>query len=814
MTDKQDSAQKEEQRLLALHRYNLLDTPPEAVFDDITRIASEVCGTPIALISIVDESRQWFKSKVGLDAAETPRDIAFCDHAIRGDLLFEVTDAAEDFRFKDNPLVTGDPNIRFYSGMPLTTDDGFNLGTLCVIDRKPRELTTAQKQCLSALARQLVLQLELRRSLADEQRTREELHSQYDERTRLEAAERSSKQFLRGIQDALRDHIAIVNSKGVIVDANRAWRDFADENLGDTTLAGLDVGANYLEVCERAATQGAQEAAEVALALKRILLLNTDEEFSLEYACHAPDQQRWFIVRISLLQNGKEHFAVVSHQNITKRKLAENSIAALNDTLEKRVEVRNRELVQAFNALRESESKFRTMFDGAAVGLAMISPDSTLEDCNAAFDSIIGVERHGYIGQSMLDLIYAEDIPDLDVMREEFLNDATTSVVHDNRLRRADGSDVWVNSSIVAIRDAEGKFSRSLLIVQNISERKTAEYERDQFFEQSADMFAIVGFDGTITRVNKAANKVLDYEPEMLLNTRYIDLIVDEEQAAFKDVYQSLIDGDIKSAAYLDITMHLKSGGTRVVRWTIALWREAEKMLAVGRDMTDTFKTENSLKALTARLHQIREDERSRISREIHDHLGQMLTALKMDLSLLQRDVTAMGADGDSLTSDINGMLELVDSTLNAVRRIAQELRPEILDALGLVAAIEWQMQEFQERSGISCKFSAAKNTPPITDTQTTELFRIVQEAMTNIARHADASHAVVALYAEGDKFFLTIADDGKGFEVTDSKHLSLGLLGMRERAAAIGATFELDATPGKGTTITLVLKISDEVAQ
>ncbi len=152
----------EADRLEALARYDVLDTPAEAEFDDFTWLASRICGAPIALISLVDAERQWFKSKVGLDADETPRDMAFCAHALHGPELFEVPDAFEDARFADNPLVTGALGVRFYAGAPLTTPAGLRLGTLCVIDHVARSLSLEQRESLARLGRQVVAQLELR----------------------------------------------------------------------------------------------------------------------------------------------------------------------------------------------------------------------------------------------------------------------------------------------------------------------------------------------------------------------------------------------------------------------------------------------------------------------------------------------------------------------------------------------------------------------------------------------------------------------------------------------------------------------------
>lgn len=182
----------EKQRLETLWGYEILDTEPEAAFDDLTFLASYVCQTPVALISLVDADRQWFKSKVGVSVLETSRDIAFCASAILQPDLFIVRDASQDERYADNPLVVADPKIRFYAGAPLMTH-GQALGTLCVVDREPRELRPEQLDALRALSRQVVAQLDLRRNL-------QQLELALKTRDRIEAEKERS---LRELQAAL-----------------------------------------------------------------------------------------------------------------------------------------------------------------------------------------------------------------------------------------------------------------------------------------------------------------------------------------------------------------------------------------------------------------------------------------------------------------------------------------------------------------------------------------------------------------------------------------------------------------------------------
>lgn len=260
----------EAQRMAVLRDYQILDTPPEEAYDDITLLASQICGTPIALVSLVDDERQWFKSRVGFDTIQTPRDISFCAHAIlHADEVMEVRDAREDPRFVDNDLVTQGPQIRFYAGAPLRSREGLAMGSLCVIDRVPRELTPAQRVALTALSRGVVAHLELRRQSRD-------LTRELAERERAEAALLHRNQRLADSERETKRPLALAEtSRGallsVLEDQHAATRQLALSNralqmlssANEALIRAEDESSLLAEVCRIAVDIGGYRMAWV-----------------------------------------------------------------------------------------------------------------------------------------------------------------------------------------------------------------------------------------------------------------------------------------------------------------------------------------------------------------------------------------------------------------------------------------------------------------------------------------------------------------------------------------------------------------------
>ncbi|MBI5918227.1 MAG: PAS domain S-box protein [Nitrosomonadales bacterium] len=238
-----DLPKNEELRLEALNRYQILDTPPEPAFDKIVELAAYICKTPIAVISLVDRHRQWFKAIVGLDAHETSRDLAFCAHTILQDDAFVVTDASVDERFADNPLVTDPPKIRFYAGFPLTTSDGFKLGTLCVIDRVPRTLNREELDALRTLTDEAMSQMELRLSVRQVEQYASKLHHVETMQVMNRELMRSKIRYQQMFDNAASIAFLIDPDNGHIVDANAAAADFwgySREELRNLNIAQIN----------------------------------------------------------------------------------------------------------------------------------------------------------------------------------------------------------------------------------------------------------------------------------------------------------------------------------------------------------------------------------------------------------------------------------------------------------------------------------------------------------------------------------------------------------------------------------------------
>ena len=324
------------------------------------------------------------------------------------------------------------------------------------------------------------------------------------------------------------------------------------------------------------------------------------------------------------------------------------------------------------------------------------------------------------------------------------------------------------------------------------------------FVERMNEGAAVLSMDHTVLHCNGCFARFLGARLQSVIGSSMLDLVCPDDHpkliALLRRAAQRNCRGEIRlqSRKGTPLSVYLSLNPLRL--------ESTRAVCLIASDLSETKRAEQELRAsseqlrnLTAHLQSVREEERARISREVHDELGQSLTAVKMDLAWLAGRVPR--SNGPMLKR-IRSTRRLADSIIQSIRRISTELRPAVLD-LGLAAAVEWQVQEFQARSGIQCKVRLLTR-EVVASNASTAMFRIFQETLTNVARHAKATLAEVVLQKQRDRLVLLIRDNGRGFDQADpSLSKSLGLLGMRERAAILGGRLNISSAPGKGTTVT-----------
>ncbi len=339
--------------------------------------------------------------------------------------------------------------------------------------------------------------------------------------------------------------------------------------------------------------------------------------------------------------------------------------------------------------------------------------------------------------------------------------------------------------------------------------------------EQTADVIVMTDPEARINYVNPSFEKLYGYSKEEAIGQTPRILKSDRHGADFyREFWRLLTSG---AGFRGEVINRSKDGGIVPVEMSAnAIFDDSGKrigFIAVHHDVSERNRAEQEmrasqeqLRALSAHLQDVREDERTGIARELHDELGQALTALKMDLASIQSRLLSEEAGArDAAARKISAALEVADGMIHTIRRISSELRPGMLDDLGLLAAMEWLAQDFSERAGIPCRFrTEIAGAPPLDRPRSTAMFRIFQETLTNVARHSGATEVEAFLRKSGGSLQLEVHDNGKGFPPPVLQNSSsLGIIGMRERASSAGGNVEFESEPGQGTTMRLTVPLS-----
>lgn len=460
---------------------------------------------------------------------------------------------------------------------------------------------------------------------------------------------------------------------------------------------------------------------------------------------------------------------------------------------------------EATLALAENEAKYRALFELSKDAAYLVSSDGTFLEVNDAW-----IDMFGYTREEVARL-RAEDVYEDPRLREEFFlplmvrDGAVTN--WEVRFRKRDGTVMDCLCSVVARRDAAGAVISYHGLVRDVTSEKSAERalrESERRFRTLSENLedGIVRLDPAlhIIYANAAAGRLLAGQPPVVDDTFSRIGIPDVVRSLWEEALGEVFRRGVMHKGQCEFEA---PEGRILLDWRIIPERGADgsivSLLVSLRDVTDLRRAQEQLRDLAVRIQDTREEERAAMSRELHDHFGQALTALQFDLELVTR---TLRPENEEALSKLRRTVELVGSMSRDLRQVISEMRPGMLDDLGLCAALEWQASQFAERTGIVCALKLDAADEELPPALATALFRVTQELLVNVARHAEAARVIVKLSADETCITLAVEDDGRGI-TTDELHStrSLGLLGIRERIRALGGTVAIRGTQGEGTT-------------
>lgn len=464
---------------------------------------------------------------------------------------------------------------------------------------------------------------------------------------------------------------------------------------------------------------------------------------------------------------------------------------------------------RAEEEIKKSEIKYECLVEEAGEGIATIDREGRFTFVNKELCEISGYSKDELIGAKFVDFLHPDEKKRiLDTFLNAFRN--TEARPHlEFRIIHKKGPIIYAHSKPTPLI-FDNEIIGFSVIINDITDRKRAEeslQEREAFnfalFQYNPAEIIVVDLDGKVVKSNLAKRKSGNRLP-LCGDVMFKDYEADHEIDMYLELMNCIRSGKAKEFPeqkygdrLMTITISPFPQGAIIIFQDISERKLAEERLKDSRE---------ELRNLTVHLQSVREAERTNIAREVHDELGQLLTALKMDISWLEK---RLSRSQEPLLKKTRSMSKLTDVILQATKRISSELRPEILDDLGLAAAVEWQANEFQKRMRIECDISIEPQDISVDRDRSTAIFRILQEALTNVARHTKAGRVKVSLRREDGEIKLKVRDNGKGIrkdQISDSK--SFGLIGIRERAHFFGGEVEIKGVRNKGTTVSVAIPL------
>lgn len=465
------------------------------------------------------------------------------------------------------------------------------------------------------------------------------------------------------------------------------------------------------------------------------------------------------------------------------------------------------------DAVRTNEALLRLFIRHTPAAIAMFDTEMRYLQVSDRFLTEYHLEGQNLIGRSHYEVF--PDLPDRWKEAHRRILAGAVERCEEDPYLSSDGSNGWLQWESLPWRKGNGEIGGLILFTQVITARKRAEEALRTSEERFVKIFNLSPFrmgilrirDGVVLEVNDSWVRDTGFSREEIINRPIFALSPQMGDGLSEKIREVLATR--KPVTDLEVRFTTKDGQETIANTSAVLIDLDNEpcYLWAANDITLRKRAEESLRALSARLRSAREEEGARIAREIHDELGGALTGLKWDLEKIDRTLNS-GSNGSRIPEvhkRIGTMTTLIETTISTVRRIASELRPGLLDDLGLVAAIEWQVQQFQARTGIQCHWTttASEIEVELSREKSTAVFRILQEILTNVLRHARASNLYIKLSDTKEYFEIEVRDDGQG--ITESQMInsrSLGLLGMKERALLVGGEVNISGEQGVGTTV------------
>lgn len=497
-------------------------------------------------------------------------------------------------------------------------------------------------------------------------------------------------------------------------------------------------------------------------------------------------------------KDGTTFLAEIASVKFTTASGEERANTIIRDVTEQR---------KAQEALHKSEEKYRNVVEQAGDGILLFEANGTIHDVNESASGLLGYSKDELIAFTISDLLDRNELNEPPIRFD--LLERGESIVKQRQMKHRNGS--FIETEIRARRLPDGTY---IGIIRDLTDRLQAQQqlqkEKDllgSIINSLPGVFYFYDNSGKFISWNKQFEDVSEYSSSEITTMHPLDFFQGDDKMYLEKRIKEVFTKGISDAEAYFVT---KSGKRIPYFFTGARIDVDNKacLVGMGIDITDRKRTEleiqdsyQQIRRLTAYLQNIREEERAHIAREIHDELGQQLTVIKMDVAWMKKKIVS--GELPAVTEKMNEMLEILDGTVATVRRIATELRPSLLDDIGLLAAIEWQVEVFCKRTGIKVNLEKTDESLLVPDVYATGLFRILQESLTNISRHANANQVDIHLKNQNKEFILCIQDNGRGFDMSkmaDKK--TLGLLGMRERSIAMHGTFTIQSKPGEGTKV------------